>query len=154
MTCQPMPQAPSVGDFPIVLLEPDVVLAQVNPKGFQAIEVELLHVVRRRLQDDLELRVLEKPVRIFAIASVGRTARRLHVGHAVARGQARAGTSRGASCRRRLRRRSGCCSAHPRAQNSCSFRMSSWKVSGLGWGSGMSLFVDYQFLVSGFSVLS
>jgi hypothetical protein len=46
------------------------------------LQVQLLHVVRRRLEDDLELLVLEQPVRVLAEAAVGRPPGRLHVGDA------------------------------------------------------------------------
>ena len=81
-----MPQAPSVGDFPVVLFELDVVLAQVDADGFQAAEVLLDDVGGRGLQDHLELRVLVEPVGIVAVAAVGGTAAGLHVGHAVGLG--------------------------------------------------------------------
>ena len=51
------------------------------PHRLEALQVQLLHFVRRRLQDDLELMVLEQPVRVLAEPTVGRTPRRLHVGH-------------------------------------------------------------------------
>ena len=61
--------------------------------------------VGRRLQDHLELLVLVEPVRVLAVAPVGRaaaTAARSR--RARASGRARGRTSRGASCRRRPRR--------------------------------------------------
>ena len=68
--------------LPVVLLEPDVVRAQIDAARLEALQVELLHLVGRRLQDDLELVVLEQAVRVLAEAAVRRPARRLHVGHA------------------------------------------------------------------------
>ena len=56
--------------------------AQVDAAGLQALQIELLHFVGRRLEDDLELLVLEEPVRVLAEAAVGRPARRLDVGDA------------------------------------------------------------------------
>ena len=67
------------GRLPVVFFELDVVLAQVNADRGQRLEVKLLHVLRRRLQDDLELHVLEEAIGILAVAAIGRTARRLHV---------------------------------------------------------------------------
>ena len=74
---------PPRGRFPVVFFELDVVLAQVNADRGQRFEVKLLHVLRRRLQDDLHLQVLEQAVGIFAITSVGGAARRLRVGDLV-----------------------------------------------------------------------
>ena len=67
--------------LPVVFLEADVVLARVDAAGLEAFEVQLLHVVGRRLEDHLELVVLEQPVRVLAEAAVGGPPRRLHVGH-------------------------------------------------------------------------
>ena len=83
MTCQPMPQAPSVGDFPIVFFEVDVVLAKIDANRAQGFQIKLLHILRRRLQDHLHLRVLEQPIGILAVAAIGRPPRGLHVGHVV-----------------------------------------------------------------------
>ncbi len=51
------------------------------PAGLEALQVQLLHLVRRGLQNDLELVVLEEPVRVLAEPAVSGTPRRLHVGH-------------------------------------------------------------------------
>ena len=53
--------------------------AQIDPGGFEALQVELLNFVRRRLQNDLELLVLEQPVRVLTEAAVGGPTRRLDV---------------------------------------------------------------------------
>ena len=45
-------------------------------------EVEVLHVVGRRLQDHLVLEVVLEAERVLAVAAVGRADRRLDVGHA------------------------------------------------------------------------
>ena len=58
-------------------------LAQVNAHRAERLQVKLLHVLRRRLQDHLQLVVLVKPVGILAIAAIGGPARRLHVGYLV-----------------------------------------------------------------------
>ena len=55
---------------------------QVDAAGLQALQIELLHLVWRGLQDHLELLVLEETVRVLAEASVGGPPRRLHVGDA------------------------------------------------------------------------
>src|SRR5436305_8847855 len=70
------------GGLPVVLLEAEVVLGEVEPDRLQAADVEPLHVERRGLEDHLELVVLAEPERVVAIAAVGRPARRLHVGDA------------------------------------------------------------------------
>jgi hypothetical protein len=44
--------------------------AQVDPAGFEALEIELLHFIGRWFEDHLELVVLEQPVRILAEAAV------------------------------------------------------------------------------------
>jgi hypothetical protein len=66
--------------FPVVLFEPDVVLPRVDAARLEALQIELLHLVRRRLQNDLELMVLERAVRVFPEAAVRRTSGGLHVG--------------------------------------------------------------------------
>jgi hypothetical protein len=40
-----------------------------------------LYTVRRRFQEDLVLEVVLEAVRIFAVATIGRSARRLYVGY-------------------------------------------------------------------------
>ena len=67
--------------LPVVLLEAQVVGAQVDAAGLEALQVQLLDLVRRRLEDHLELMVLEQAVRVLAEPAVGRAARRLHVSH-------------------------------------------------------------------------
>ncbi len=67
------------GRLPVVFFELDVVLAQVNADRSERLEVQLLHVLWRGLQDYLQLQVLEEAVRILAVTSVGRTSRGLHV---------------------------------------------------------------------------
>ena len=76
-----MPQAPSVGASPVVLFEPNVVCRRVDAAHLEAPQVLLLDLVRRRLQDHLELVVFEQPVGILAESTVGRPPRGLHVGH-------------------------------------------------------------------------
>ena len=78
-----MPQAPSVGDFPVILFELDVVLAQVDTDGLEAAEVLIDNIVRRRLQDDLELLVLIQAVRIFAVTAIRGPAAWLHICDAI-----------------------------------------------------------------------
>ncbi len=45
-----------------------------------------MHLVRRGLEDHLQLQVASQAERVFAVAGVGRTPRRLHVGHPVGLG--------------------------------------------------------------------
>ncbi len=66
--------------LPVVFLEADVMLARVDAAGLEAVEIELLDLVRRGLENHLELMVLEQPVRVLAESSVGRPPRGLHVG--------------------------------------------------------------------------
>ena len=66
--------------LPVVLLEAHVVRGGVDAERRQALQVQVLHVGRRRLQDHLVLLVLVEAVRVLAVAAVGRPARRLHVG--------------------------------------------------------------------------
>ena len=112
--------------LPVVFLEPDVVRAQVDAARFEALQIQLLHFVGRRLEDHLELMVLEQAVGVLAEAAVGRPARRLHVGDVpVRRARARAGTSPGASCPRPSRGRAAAAARQPRvAQNSESLKIS------------------------------
>src|SRR5262245_41109326 len=52
---------------------------RVDANGLERIEVEILNVRGRRLQDHLKLVVMLKPVRILAVAAIFRPARRLNV---------------------------------------------------------------------------
>ena len=54
-------------------------LAEVNPNRAQRLQVQLLDILRRRLQDYLQLHMLEQPVGIFSVTSIRRTPRRLHI---------------------------------------------------------------------------
>jgi hypothetical protein len=65
--------------LPVVLFEADVVLPRVDAARLEAVEIRLLHFVGRRLENHLELVVLEQPVRVLAEAPVVGPARRLHV---------------------------------------------------------------------------
>ena len=67
--------------LPVVLLEANVVLPWIDAARLEALEIELLHLVGRRLEDDLVLMMFEDAIRILPEASVIRPARRLHVGH-------------------------------------------------------------------------
>src|SRR6201996_2374423 len=67
--------------FPVVLFKLQIVLAQVDSYRGQRFEIDLLYALRRRLQNHLELCVLEETVRILPVASVRRTTRGLRVGN-------------------------------------------------------------------------
>ena len=58
-------------------------MLQVDPHRLERFEVKLLHIHRWRLQNELELRVLEQPIGILAVSPVGRPPRRLRVAHLV-----------------------------------------------------------------------
>ena len=78
-----MPHAPSVGDFPVVLFELEIVLCEIDADGFEAAQILIDHVVGRRLQDHLQLLVLVQAIGIFAVTAVGGTAAGLHVRDAI-----------------------------------------------------------------------
>ena len=117
--------------LPVVLLEPDVVRAQVDAARLEALQVELLDLVGRRLEDHLELVVLEQPVRVLAEAAVGRPPRRLHVGDVpVAAGPSTRRNVSGCIVPAPISMSSGCCRRQPReAQNSESLKMSCCSVT-------------------------
>ena len=54
----------------------------IDANGFQAFQVKLLRALGRRLDQHLELVIMLHTIRVFAIATVGRTAARLHVSSA------------------------------------------------------------------------
>jgi len=62
------------------------VLAQVDANGAQRCEVEVLHIGRRRLEDDLILHVLEEAIGILTVAAIGGAARGLNVSDAIGLG--------------------------------------------------------------------
>ena len=66
--------------FPVVLDEADVVELRIDADRVERVEIEVLQVGRRRLQDHLELIVVLQPVRVLAVAAVLRPARGLHIG--------------------------------------------------------------------------
>ena len=83
ITCQPTPQAPSVGASQLSSSNLMSCLREVDADGFEAAEVLLDHVGGRGLQDHLQLRVLVEAVGIVAVAAVGGAAAGLHIGDAV-----------------------------------------------------------------------
>src|SRR3990170_522972 len=76
--------------LPVVLDEADVMLQGIDADGDEALEIEVLEVGGRRLQDHLELVVMLEPVRVLAVAAVLGAAARLHIGGAPRLGPKRA----------------------------------------------------------------
>src|SRR5208337_4257897 len=72
--------------LPVVFLKLDVVLAEVDAECGERVKVQVLHVLRRRLQDDLVLHVLEQPVGVLAISAISGAARGLHIPHTIGLG--------------------------------------------------------------------
>ncbi len=68
--------------FPVVLFEADVVLPRVDAARLEGLQIEVLHLVGRGLEDHLELVVLEQAIRVLAKPSVVGPPRRLNVGDA------------------------------------------------------------------------
>ncbi len=75
-------QAPGAqgGRFPVVFHEADVMGERIETEAAQGIQIQLLDVVRRRLEHHLELVVMLQPVGVLAVAAVGGPPGRLHVG--------------------------------------------------------------------------
>ncbi len=65
--------------LPVVLDKADVMQRRVDADGLERLQIQILNVRRRRLQDHLELIVVLQAVRILAIAAILRAARRLHI---------------------------------------------------------------------------
>ena len=68
--------------LPVILDEANIVIVAVDADGEQALQIEVLDVGRRRLQDDLKLIIVLEPVRVLAIAAILGAARWLHVSRA------------------------------------------------------------------------
>jgi hypothetical protein len=58
-------------------------LAQINSDRVERFKIEILHIIRGRFQDDLQLSVFEQSIRVLAIAAVCGPARGLHIRHPV-----------------------------------------------------------------------
>src|SRR4029079_1882274 len=56
--------------LPVVLDEADVVVRGIDSNRVEALQIKVLNVGRRRLEDHLELIIVLKPVGILAIAAV------------------------------------------------------------------------------------
>ncbi len=91
------PQAPGAqgGRLPVVLDEADVVGQQVEAQVAQGTQVQLLKVVGRGLDADLELIVVLQAKRIVAVAAIRGPAGGLHIGRTPGFGAHRAQKSRG-----------------------------------------------------------
>src|SRR5207248_11103283 len=59
--------------LPIVFDKADVVLRGIDAERRETLQIQILAVGRRRLQDHLQLIIMLQPVRVFAIAAIGRT---------------------------------------------------------------------------------
>src|SRR6516164_7699427 len=79
------PPSPQSGRFPVVLLKPYVVLAQIDSDHAEALQIDLLNVGWGGFENHLKLRVLIQPVGILPIPPVGRPTAWLHVGNAIGR---------------------------------------------------------------------
>jgi hypothetical protein len=66
--------------LPVVLDETDIMLLEVKPQIFQRLQIELLDVVRTRLDKCLKLIVSTEAVGVLPIASISRTTARCHIG--------------------------------------------------------------------------
>ncbi len=53
----------------------------IESQRFQALQIEILHVVRRGFEHHLELEIALQAVGIFTVAAVRGAARRFHIGH-------------------------------------------------------------------------
>ena len=69
--------------FPIVFLEADVVLPQIDSDGSKTFEIKILNICRRGFEYHLKLRVLVKAVGIFAVAAICRPAAWLGIDDAI-----------------------------------------------------------------------
>jgi hypothetical protein len=66
--------------FPVVLDEPDVMQRGIDSDRRKRLQIEILNVGGRGLQDHLVLIIVLQPVRVLAVAPVLGTARGLHIG--------------------------------------------------------------------------
>ena len=67
--------------FPVVLHKADVVLARINADGFERVEIDLLRVPRVRFEDDLELIMQLKAIRVLAVTPIIGSHRRFDIRH-------------------------------------------------------------------------
>src|SRR5476651_1285474 len=57
--------------FPVILYKTDIIDGRIQTHFFQRTEIEFLDIIRRRLDDDLELVVMLQPVGVFTVTAVG-----------------------------------------------------------------------------------
>src|SRR6266403_1138624 len=69
--------------FPVVLFKTNVVLLEVDADGAEALEVDILHIDRRGLQDHLKLGMLVKTIGVLPVAAVGGPTTGLDISHAI-----------------------------------------------------------------------
>ena len=86
--------------LPIIFDESDVMGQQVEAQRAQRVQVQLLKVIRRRLDANLELVVVLKTKRVVAIATVGGAPRGLDIGSTPRLGSDRAQEGGGVKCSR------------------------------------------------------
>ena len=65
--------------FPVIFDKANVVEIHVDPNRFQAAKIEILKIGRRRFDQNLKLVVMLQPVRVFAIAAIGRATGGLNI---------------------------------------------------------------------------
>ena len=81
-TSQPRPQAPSVGLSQSSSTKRISWASGSMPDRSEALEIEILQILRRRLEDHLELVVVLQAIGVLAVTAVGRPARGLDIGRA------------------------------------------------------------------------
>src|SRR4029079_1923084 len=70
--------SPERGAFPVVLDEADVMFFALDTDRLDRVEIEILQIIRRGLEDDLKLVIVLQTVGIFSITSVLGAARGLN----------------------------------------------------------------------------
>ena len=78
--------------FPVVFHKADVVHGRVDAQFLQAAQIQILNIVGRGFERDLELVIMLQAVRVVAVAAVFRAAAGLHIGHIPRFGTQRAQT--------------------------------------------------------------
>ncbi len=71
------------GGFPVIFDKANVVVQRIDPKAFEAFQINSLRIRWRRLKDYLVLIIMLKPVGVFSIPPVGGTPGWLDVSHIV-----------------------------------------------------------------------
>src|SRR5256884_5809558 len=68
--------------FPVVLFKTNVVLLEVDADGAEALEVDVLHIDWRGLQDHLKLGMLVKTIGVLAVAAAAGPTTGRNIAHA------------------------------------------------------------------------